>query len=162
MLTQELIRVTAQALQHFALLGARDGGHEGIVFWAGVESPPWTVFTTAVVPQAEHSPQRVHVTEKSYGEAVEAAAAAGAAVLAQVHSHPGADARHSDGDDDLVILPFDGMLSVVVPRFAEGWDRLSEAGVHQYQNGLWTLCDPDSIAERIAVVPALIDAGGAS
>jgi len=32
-------------------------------------------------------------------------------ILCQVHSHPGSDTRHSDGDDELVLLPFEGMLS---------------------------------------------------
>ena len=38
-------------------------------------------------------------------------------ILAQVHSHPGADTRHSDGDDELVVMPFENMLSLVAPHY---------------------------------------------
>lgn len=152
-----LVPASAAVLRRFARRGSREGGHEGLVFWAGVESPPWTVLTTVVVPKQENSPQRVHVTDDAYGKAVEAASRAGVAVLAQVHSHPGGDSRHSDGDDDLVILPFEGMLSIVVPRFASDWDDLFGASVHQYRAGSWTLCDPESVRNGIAVAPGVID-----
>ncbi len=45
----------------------------------------------------------------------------GLAVMAQVHSHPGADTRHSDGDDELIVLPREGMFSLVIGRYGEGF-----------------------------------------
>jgi proteasome lid subunit RPN8/RPN11 len=81
----------------------------------------------------------------------------GLGILCQVHSHPGKDTRHSDGDDGLVLLPFEGMLSVVVPDFGIGFKAVSQCGVHQFQKGRWVLCDPDSVARGVLIVPVEVD-----
>lgn len=157
LLAKGLIESSHVALRDFALAGIRDGGHEGLVFWAGIESPPWTVLTTVVIPTADHSALRVLVSEKAFGTAAQKAAGHGVSVLAQVHSHPGADSRHSDGDDDLIILPFEGMLSIVVPYYGIHWQHLAGATVHQFQDGRWVVCTGESVAQRITVAPAVID-----
>jgi proteasome lid subunit RPN8/RPN11 len=60
------------------------------------------------------------------------------AVLGQVHSHPGGDTRHSDGDDDLIVLPHEGMFSLVVGRYGDGSvDPRDGAGLHQFQDRRW-------------------------
>jgi len=153
-----LIEKTRAALVSFALAGLADGGHEGIVFWAGLQAKELTAFSTVIVPEADHSYGRVHVTEAAYGRAVQAAKNAGLALLAQAHSHPGSDTRHSDGDDTLVILPYEGMLSVVVPRFGVGWTGIATAAVHQFQDGRWVLCNPASVRRRFRVSEAFLDA----
>jgi proteasome lid subunit RPN8/RPN11 len=153
-----VIARTRDALVEFALLGLHDGGHEGLVFWAGLESAELTAFTTVVVPAADHAAQRVLVSERAFGNAVRAARSAGVAILAQVHSHPGSDARHSDGDDDLIVMPFENMLSIVIPRFGVGWTDVFTARVHQYQNGRWVLCRDASVKKSITVSPISVDA----
>jgi len=153
-----VIDETREALTHFALAGSRDGGHEGVVFWAGLQNGPLTAFTTVVIPKAEHSAQGVFVSEQAYGRAVSEARRAGVVLLAQVHSHPGADARHSDGDDDLIIMPFEGMLSVVVPNYGTGWRGIVEAKVHQFQSGRWALCSDTSVHRGVTSAPIAVDA----
>jgi proteasome lid subunit RPN8/RPN11 len=76
--------------------------------------------------------------EAAAGAAARTARALRLGVVAQVHSHPGLDTRHSDGDDDLVLMPFNGMFSLVVARYGEG-SLLPEqgAGLHQFQDGRW-------------------------
>jgi hypothetical protein len=157
LLAAQVLTETQKALQEFALDGIRDGGHEGMVFWAGREVDGDTIFLQAVVPDAEHSYGRVHASKLSVGAAARAARTYNLGILCQVHSHPGGDTRHSDGDDDLVLLPFEGMLSIVVPRFGIGFESLAQAGVHQFQNGRWALCNQASIAHGIKVLPAEVN-----
>jgi len=143
---------TREALVTFAESGKSDGGHEGLVFWAGEESNDATEYSAVVVPDATHSQFGVFVDELAYGRAVREARSQGLVLLAQVHSHPGRDVRHSDGDDDLIVMPFEGMLSLVVPRYGVGWSRLDTAGVHQFQDGRWVQCSADSILRSISAV----------
>ena len=109
------------------------------------------------MPAAEHSPGRVMVSREEIGRTQRAARANKLGVLCQVHSHPGGDARHSDGDDELVLLPFEGMLSVVAPRFGVYFQALTGLCVNQYQDGAWVLCSPESVARQLIVVPTAQD-----
>jgi hypothetical protein len=73
-----------------------------------------------------------------------------------VHSHPGNDTRHSDGDDELILLPYQGMFSLVVGDYGHG--RLPQAqgsGLHQFQDGRWVRVTDDALI----VVPALVTIG---
>lgn len=152
-----VIPATREALLSYALAGINDGGHEGIVYWAGREIKDCTVLLQAIVPVAEHSHGRVMVSREEVGRTQRAARGSKLGVLCQVHSHPGHDGRHSDGDDELVLLPFEGMLSIVVPRFGIGLRSITDVCVHQYQEGRWVLCSPESIAGNLAVVPTVQD-----
>lgn len=157
LLPDALVDQTRAALISFALAGIWDRGHEGLVFWAGLQDGDLAAFTTVVIPEADHSAQGVFVQEPAYGRAVAEAKRAGVVLLAQVHSHPGADARHSDGDDDLIIMPFEGMLSIVVPSYGIGWERMTEAKVHQFHARQWNLCSDASVRRGITVAPIVVD-----
>lgn len=146
-----VIARTREALHAFADLGRIDGGHEGLVFWAGEELGHVTNYSAVIVPAATHSRFGVFVDEAAYGRAVREARSHGLLLLAQVHSHPGRDVRHSDGDDDLIVMPFEGMLSIVVPLYGVEWSGLETAGVHQYQDGRWTRCLADSVRHFMSV-----------
>jgi hypothetical protein len=146
---------TYHVLSDYGKLGRR--GHEGIVFWAGRELGDVTVFTSAVAPKARSGPQRVMVDATDVGNSAIAARRHALAVLAQVHSHPGDDARHSDGDDSLIIQPFEGKLSIVIPRYGAGAPRLETWCIHQFQDGRWVLCDPESVRGGLVVAPSLLD-----
>ncbi len=62
----------------------------------------------------------------------------GLAIVSQVHSHPGDDTRHSEGDDKLVLMPFHGMFSLVIGNYGMGGlTQNSGLGLHQFQNGQW-------------------------
>lgn len=157
LVAQSTIAATREALISFALAGIRDGGHEGMAFWAGREADGATLILQTIVPDADHSDQRVMASAEAVGKAARAARGAGLGVLCQVHSHPGSDARHSDGDDDLVLLPFEGMLSIVVPDFGLHFSSLADACVHQFQKGKWVLCSPKSVSSNMVVVPSSVD-----
>jgi proteasome lid subunit RPN8/RPN11 len=133
-----------------------EGPHEGIVFWGGKEMEGITLFTTAITPRAVHTKGSVHCDEAAIREVVRALRPHGLGLLAQVHSHPGSDARHSDGDDSMILLPFESMLSIVVPWYAkDGVHPLSSCGIHQFQEGRWVLCNKN--LDGIQVVPGMVD-----
>jgi len=134
------------------------GDHEGIVFWLGREFEDLALFTTAIAPQAETSPGRVNCTREQMAEAVEAARDLSLGLLAQVHSHPRDWIEHSVGDDEMVFMPYEGMLSIVVPWYGRNpmWP-LANLGVHQYQDGGWVRAEPASVTRQITIVPAKVD-----
>jgi proteasome lid subunit RPN8/RPN11 len=139
-----------------ALLASRgpDGRHEAIAFWAGWTVGDTTVAAFAVVPDADHGWGHVRADETAMLRAARTARARGAGLLVQVHSHPGWDTRHSDGDDDLVHLPFEGMWSLVVADFGAGAaDPANGMGVHQWQDGQWVQVADGTAA--LVVLPAL-------
>jgi hypothetical protein len=150
--------VTAAVVDE-TMLGLRsfrgaDGEHEGIVFWGGRSIGPDTVITAAVVPDAQHTWGSVRVDERAVAAAARAMRPYGAGMLAQVHSHPGAGTHHSDGDDDLVLMPFEGMFSLVVGNYAAGSFEPPALGVHQFQGGRWVLLTNSE--EAVLVVPRLL------
>lgn len=144
---------TARCLRTFRS-AAED--HEGIVFWGGIKNANRTAFTTLAVPRAYHDQGRVFVDEVGVAEVVLQFHRLGVGLLAQVHSHPGSDARHSDGDDQMILMPYEGMLSIVVPWYAAfGMQPITMCGIHQLQNATWTLCT--SQLDNMTIVPTVID-----
>lgn len=140
-----------------ALLGSRgtDGAHEGLVFWAGWQLGIDTAVAFAVVPGADHGWGHVRADESAMLAATRSARSRGAALLVQVHSHPGRDVRHSDGDDKLVHMPFEGMWSVVVGNYGSGLAaETPNVGLHQFQDGRWARVD--NTDEALIVLPPVI------
>ena len=149
---EHVLDATVVALMAFA---GEDGPHEGIVCWAGRVIGADTLVASAVVPRASHGPQGVRVTEANYGDAARAARSIGLGLVAQVHSHPGADTRHSSGDDTMILMPREGMFSIVVGNYGRGSLRLGEGlGVHQLQDGQWVQVEPASGV--VIVIPSLL------
>jgi proteasome lid subunit RPN8/RPN11 len=95
-----------------------DGDHEGIVFLCGRELGDTQLLTTAIAPRCDHGRQHVMCDERQIEDVVAMAHAHHLGVLAQVHTHPGPFTEHSEGDDEMVLMPFEGMISIVVPHYA--------------------------------------------
>ena len=136
-----------------------EGDHEGIVFALGRPGGTNTqVVTTVVAPAAITGPGSVHCGEEQMLAVTRAGRAHQLIVIAQVHSHPGSSTVHSVGDDTMVFLPREGLLSIVVPHYAHRGARpISTLGVHQFQDARWVRCDADSVAETIRLIPDTID-----
>ncbi len=118
-----------------------DGPHEGLVFWGGVELPDLTEYRVAAKPDCDHGWGHVQADETQIFRVVREFRKAGLGLLAQVHSHPGPDTRHSYGDDHRAFMPFDGMLSIVVANYGRaGMLPLSRCSIHQFQKVHWVLC----------------------
>lgn len=152
--TEPVIRRSAELLR---IAGARRPSHEGLVWWLGREIAGDTLVLACHQPETESGPQFVKADEAAAGAAARAARARRLGVVAQVHSHPGRDTRHSDGDDDMVFMPFHGMFSLVVSEYGRGSLLPEEgAGLHQFQNGLWVRIGQPEPA--LIVVPAEVGA----
>ena len=151
-IAQGLIESTRRALQTFDEAGRHEGGHEGICYWAGRESSGLTTLQTAIVPVAHHRRFGVFVSEATFADAARRARAMRLGILAQVHSHPGRDTRHSDGDDDLVVMPFENMLSLVAPCYGRSLDSIGDFSIHQFQDHRWVLCHPNSVLDSFRIV----------
>ncbi|PAU95392.1 hypothetical protein CK503_04135 [Aliifodinibius salipaludis] len=153
--TEAVISQTRNILTEYSKEGIR--GHEGLVFWCGRELNNLTIFTSVIAPNTEHGAHRVMVDEKDFGQCSRRARANRLTILCQVHSHPGSDTVHSDGDDHLIIMPFEGMLSIVVPNYGRGFTDLSESTIHQFNDGSWFVCSEDSVKQNLHVLPNFID-----
>ena len=140
-ISPNLIDDTQQALRTFYEAGRHEGGHEGLCYWAGREASDQTSLEAVIVPIARHGQYGVFVSEPAFADVARRARAMGLGVLAQVHSHPGRDTRHSDGDDELVVMPFESMLSLVAPHYGRFLRAITDFSVHQYQDHRWVLCD---------------------
>lgn len=125
--------------------------HEGLLYLAGRVVDQTALALVAIIPPCDHSPYRVVADERSIGLSARQARGLGLGLIAQVHSHPGWDNRHSDGDDDLILLPFEGMFSLVVSNYASKGFTHETVGVHQYQAGRWVrMASP---AQALVFVP---------
>jgi proteasome lid subunit RPN8/RPN11 len=125
------------------------------VYWLGRRIGNDTIVLSAIVPPSDHGRQYVFIAEKDVGPMSRRARSMGMAVVAQVHSHPGSDTRHSDGDDRLILLPFEGLFSLVVANYGDGNIEPSRgAGLHQYQDGRWV--QVPSNQKALLVVPSQI------
>lgn len=135
-----------------------DGDHEGMIFLLGRELDDLTIYTSTLAPNADHGEGHVVCAPEDISAAQRGARAAGLGLLAQLHSHPRAGTQHSEGDDDLVLMPFEGMLSIVAPWYGRtGLRPLHGLGVHQYQDGRWVLMTPGSVREKFTIAPQAID-----
>jgi len=151
-ITDSVRRATETALRGFI---GPDGRHEGIVFWAGRHAGNDQLAVAVIVPRAIHSRGSVHVSADQVGEAAHQARTRGVVLLAQVHSHPGDDPRHSDADDTLVLMARESMFSIVAARYGDrGITSAEGAGIHQFQDDGWIQVSDAETA--LIVVPAAV------
>jgi proteasome lid subunit RPN8/RPN11 len=153
LVAEQLIAPTRAALQ------ASSGdhlSHEGLVFWLGRTVGLDSLVVAAAVPPTEHHTGGVCVAEAAVAATSRAARSAGLGLIGQVHSHPHRATNHSDGDDQLILLPFEGMFSVVVADYGQGGLlSVHGASLHQYQHGRWVQVNGNALT----VVPSLIPIG---
>jgi hypothetical protein len=134
-----------------------DGPHEGLVLWAGRRDGHDAIVAAAVAIESDHGWGHVRIAEIQVGRAARAMRRHGLILVAQVHSHPGSDTRHSDGDDDLIVLRHDGMFSLVVADYGrDGLHGGDGLGVHQLQGGAWIRVSDTTTAVLFA--PTVIEA----
>ena len=148
-LPQFIIQRTQELL---AAAGRGEAPHEGLVWWAGRQIGDDFLVLTCVVPAVDSGPEHVYADEAAVGAAAAATRQSRLGIVGQAHSHPGSDTRHSDGDDQLVLMPFHGMYSLVAGRY--GTDSVLPAAgatLHQYQHHCWVkVTNP---TDALVVVP---------
>lgn len=149
LVAEQVLTATIDALQRSK---GPDGRHEGLVIWAGRQLDDLTIVTTTVVPETQHGWGHVLMDEAQVAAAARVARNHRLGLVAQVHSHPSEDTRHSDGDDRLILMPYDGMFSLVIALYGTvGFDGV---GLHQYQDGRW--CQIANPAEVISIIPGVL------
>ena len=101
-----------------ALQRAGEEGKEGIVLWLGNRfGADAGKVTQAYIPLHKAEKDRFWIPYEGMEALMARLRADRLALLAQVHSHPGA-AFHSEADDRWAIVRYVGALSIVVPGFA--------------------------------------------
>lgn len=146
---QVVVDATMRAL---ALARGAGGRHEQLVLWAGRQAEADRLVVAALHVPTDRGPQHVHVDARAVGAAGRAIRRHRLTLVAQVHSHPGWDTRHSDGDDDLIVMRHEGMFSLVVADYGDtGFLPGETVGVHQLQAGRWVAVEEPQWT--VAVVP---------
>lgn len=155
-LPRELVVETQRLLRSF---NTPEGGHEGLVYWAGVASGRGGAVTTLVVPDAESGYGKVQTTPGENAAIIRWLSGQGLVLLGQAHSHPpGAEARHSMGDDEMTFSPFEGQVSVVVADHAKTEDEILDGwGVHRFIDGAFEHVPRDAWDRHFRVVPAQLN-----
>jgi proteasome lid subunit RPN8/RPN11 len=151
LVAEGVIAPTRAALQSSSTSGHPD---EGLVLWLGRTIDDTTIVLGCAAPRTTSTYGSVSVGESTVGSVATAGRTHNLGVIAQVHSHPGRDTRHSDGDDRLVLMPFESMFSLVIANYGIGSVEPSAgAGLHQFQDGRWVQVEDN---DALVVVPALI------
>lgn len=154
-IAEHLVPATRAALQASS---GNHRSHEGLVFWLGRNVGTDTFVLAAAVPPTDNHDSGVFVAERAVLATTRAARTVGLGLVTQVHSHPGGDTRHSDGDDKLILMPYEGMFSLVVADYGHGSLVPAEgAGLHQYQHGRWV--HVTNVIDAVTIVPALVTIG---
>ena len=160
-----MVRVTdivlAQTLQSLQSFGDLEGPHEGIVYWAGRATPSEWIVTTVIVPEAVTTWGSFRTSAAANARVVALLATADLVLLAQVHSHPEKIVDHSGGDDRDALMPYEDMLSIIVPNYGRTilWP-LSQCGVHRFEHGRFRRLRPQEVTTTIKRVPTTL--GGAA
>lgn len=154
LIAETVARTTTSALRR------TDAGRsvEQCVLWLGrILDDGSSLIVSSYRPVADNGPFHVRYPAAEVGVASRAARAHEISVIAQVHTHPGRDTRHSDGDDQLVLMPFAGMFSLVVADYGYGHLLPARgAGLHQFQDGRWTrVTDSDAMIILPGQLPSL-------
>lgn len=168
------LSVPADAIRMTSAFLRSMSGVESCCFWLGPRQEGKATVMAIVVPRQRNQPGNYHVEPEAMLRVADVARPRGWTNLAQIHSHPGPDVRHSGYDDEMansrralsLIYPTYGALPGVW-RF-RGWLwRLSPApiprqiGVHAFLHSKWTLLDAAGIAPVMQIVsgpkPAFID-----
>ena len=131
-----------RTISEFGACGA--GRRECVVYWLARQSDPDRVVEVA---HPRH-------TSSAFGYAVDGGwltefffrlADDGLTAVAQTHTHPGECVDHSNTDDEFVLVPSPGFVSIVLPDFARHFER-GRCAVHVLDaSGAWRL-DPAVVA----------------
>lgn len=144
--------------QLLLMLATSPPGVERVAYLDGVRTPSGDgVVTTVTVPHAEQSAGHFNVAATEMSRAGAHLRASGLVRLAQVHTHPGSDVRHSKTDDARAYSQRTGAVSIVLPWHATRDPRPTDGAVHVRDGDGWRGLDPQEASSFINVVPAIVD-----
>jgi hypothetical protein len=145
-------------VRRYAELGIHDRrrGSEGLVYLAGLTTADELIVTSLL--RLNHAPQgdRVQPTPAEIRWLLSTLRERDEKLIAQLHTHRHG-AHHSPGDDLMATSFHEGFLSIVVPNFAVGVERMDECIVHEYHSGTFRPLSAEQTAARLTVYPQIVD-----
>lgn len=144
------------------LLGTGPPGVERVAYLDGIKIPVGDgtihgVVTTVTVPHAQQYADHFTVSAEEMSRAGQHLRTHGLARLAQVHTHPGSDTRHSPYDDKHAYSRKAGAISIVLPWHAHGDPLPTGGSVHLHDGERWHGLSPDDATAFIRLAPATVD-----
>jgi hypothetical protein len=130
---------------------------ERVAYVDGVACGEVKVATTLTLPDAEIHPTFFTVSGEAMSEAGQHFRRFGMERLAQVHTHPGRNVRHSRFDDENSYSQMDGAVSIVLPHHAHRRPELNECGVHVRDECGWRRLGVREIQNVIRILPGCLD-----
>jgi hypothetical protein len=130
---------------------------ERVAYIDGVACGALKVATTLTLPAAAMHPTYFTVSGDAMSQAGKHFRRYGMERLAQVHTHPGRDVRHSPFDDENAYSQMDGAISIVLPHHSRGRPELKECGVYLRDAAGWGRLAAKEAEHMICVVPGVLD-----
>src|ERR1700687_5976800 len=131
---------TLEVFQPYARRGVEAG-----CFWYGTRSEDFALASLIAVPQQVNGKQNFHIPADSLAEMTQVASASGLVAVAQIHTHPGVDVKHSPWHDAQIVSQ--NVWSVVIPNYGKQPIDLSDLGVHRFREGRWGRLTVDEVAK---------------
>lgn len=126
---------------------------EAGLYWYGTRLEDTAVVAIAGIPRQLNRPRNFEVHREDLAALIRCVPDPLVAVAA-LHTHPGIDTRHSDWDDERAVSR--KILSLVLPLYGRD-PKLQDAGVHEWVEQAWQMLEPQEAADRLALIPTLID-----
>ncbi|MGY4608620.1 hypothetical protein ACVW16_007032 [Bradyrhizobium sp. USDA 4474] len=144
----QVLKVSAQALETTLSLLQRAGDRESGLFWYGDRDAAGNgVVRHVAAPRQAMSWGNFHIAPEALAEIVHRLPQ-GCKPLAQIHSHPGVRVEHSNYDDRM--MSSRRSLSLVFPSYGVSRAGFPEGvGVHEWQIDYWHLLDETAARRRI-------------
>lgn len=130
---------------------------ERVAYIDGIARGEIKFATTVTLPRAELYPTYFNVSGEAMSEAGQHFRRFAMERLAQVHTHPGRDVRHSRFDDENAYSQMDGAVSIVLPHHACRRPELKECGVHVRDDRGWRRLSVGEIEGIICILPGCLD-----
>ena len=143
-----LICSDASWRQLLRVLASSSPGVERVAYLDGVRTPAGDgVVTTVTVPHAEQSAGHFTVAAHEMSRAGAHLRTNGLVRLAQVHTHPGSDVRHSKTDDARAYSQRNGAVSIVLAWHASGDPWPTDGAVHVREDDGWRRLEPSEASK---------------
>ena len=130
---------------------------ERVAYIDGLTCGEIRIATTLTLPNAEMYPTHFTVSGEAMSEAGRHFRRFDMERLAQVHTHPTRDVRHSPFDDENAYSQMDGAVSIVLPYHARRRPELNECGVHVRDHRGWCQLNVHVIERVIRILPGCLD-----
>jgi proteasome lid subunit RPN8/RPN11 len=148
--------------QMLAMLATSPPGVERVAYLDGVRtgdgpSLGMGIVTTVSVPFAVQSAGHFTVSAEEMSRAGAHLRRHGLVRLAQVHTHPGHDTRHSPTDDESAYSRKAGAVSIVLPWHAAGDPSATDGTIHVHDGRGWRQLSRAGAEAFIRVIPATVD-----